>query len=503
MNMQLANIAIIVQVGGIATSLLFLALSAAYIVRRRQYQFSLNAWLKRQDARRIVLALIALGILFRAATICMLTQSDEAVYLMMARSIAEGKIVYRDFFALQPPAAYLAYGLMFRTFGVGILQAKIIPLTFSVGLILLVHHTARTLYGPNAGLASLSIASLTTGLVVLTRSTLLYAECLFFSTLAVHLVLTTRGRHRLAFLLAGLCAGAASSCRLFGLYSAAAILIHIALARKNVVESGVCFIFGFLAVTAPMLHYYGMDALRDVVLYNALERPTASLADRLWGLVNDSRYLHALPVVLGFMGVYALWKERKLGDAERLLLLWVALALTGTLVVNQSVQRIYASYFVASVPALAILGGNAIRLKDATVATAFITLAFMALVYNTAYTLTDADYFIQQTRLAESLREASPSLVVSGSSPYAQAVAFLSGRRMLSDVIGTDVPFDVSAGGVDKFVEEMKVKPVAVVLADDVNPDMRAVRAYVVGHCQRTEKTPQEELYVCNEPTVS
>ncbi len=271
--------------------------------------------------------------------------------------------------------------------------------------------------------------------------------------------------------------------------------------RKSVVKSSVCFIFGFLAVTAPMLHYYGMDALRDVVVYNALERPTASLADRLWGLVNDSRYLHALPVVLGFMGVCALWKERKLGDAERLLLLWVALVIAGTLSANQSVQRIYASYFVASVPALAILGGYAIRGKDATVVTAFITLSFMALVYNIAYTLTDADFFIQQSRLAESLRGASPGLVVSGSSPYAQAVAFLSGRRMLSDVIGTDVSFDVSARGVDGFVEDMKVKPVAVVLADDVNPDMAAVRAYVVGQCKRTEKTPQEELYVCNEPT--
>ncbi len=218
MSMQLATIAIIIQVCGIAASLIFLALSAVYIVRRKQYQFPLNAWLKRQDARRIILALIALGILFRAATIGMLTQSDEAVYLMMARSITEGKIIYRDFFALQPPAAYLAYGLMFEFFGVGILQAKIIPLIFSVGIILLVHHTARTLYGPNAGLASLSIASLSTGLVVLTRSALLYAECLFFSTLAVHLVLTARGRdNRLAFLLAGLCTGVASSYRLFGL----------------------------------------------------------------------------------------------------------------------------------------------------------------------------------------------------------------------------------------------------------------------------------------------
>jgi len=70
---------------------------------------------------------------------------DEGVALMGGWRVSQGEVPHRDFFEIIPPVSFLPTAAVFRLFGPGILQARLLVLAYSLLLLLLVDRACSRL----------------------------------------------------------------------------------------------------------------------------------------------------------------------------------------------------------------------------------------------------------------------------------------------------------------------------------------------------------------------
>lgn len=493
----------IITFAGISGSLLITVCFGILIHRRKLFYFNLNGWLEKRDGKKITILLISLAFITRAPSLFMLTDTDESVYILMSKLVYGGEGLYSDFFTVQPPAYFISTAFLFKIFGVGILQAKILPFLFSIATVLLIHHITKGVYGVKAGLMSLYASSISTGLVALTRNALLYSECVFFSTLSAYFFINSLKDYRdKKVFLAGFFASLATLFRFFGLFVLAAILVHTVLSRRRVFRTAIIILSGFITPLIPVLLAFGPKQIMGILTYSALKLPVASLPERLSGLATYSIVLYSLPILLGILGAYSLYSMKRIGGIERFLFLWVFVVLVGVLGVSQVLPMVYAYYFVLAVPALAIIAGNSVYSQESSLITLLAVFSFVSLILNAVLVLADVDFFSRQLEVSEYITRSTPQeTLVTGSFPDAQAVSFLSGKKMFLDVVETGLRFNASHTNPNVFYRELLARPAVVVLKDeDPNPDVDSLRSVAEEKCRLIVRKTDETVFYCGAP---
>jgi 4-amino-4-deoxy-L-arabinose transferase-like glycosyltransferase len=79
------------------------------------------------------------------------TFSDESFYFNVAKNLAEGKVLYKDFFFAHPPLQVYLLALLFKIFGASFLIAKTLPLMTSSICVLMLYFIMKKLGDEKAG----------------------------------------------------------------------------------------------------------------------------------------------------------------------------------------------------------------------------------------------------------------------------------------------------------------------------------------------------------------
>ncbi|MGD9130693.1 MAG: glycosyltransferase family 39 protein [Candidatus Bathyarchaeota archaeon] len=130
-----------------------------------------------------------LGILFGFILMSVATGQfsnyDSELEYNAALGVIEWGLPYIEFghFINQPPLGFYTGALFLRCFGSSYSVAVAVPTLFGVGCIFLLYEIGRVLYGKRTGLFAAAIFASTPWHIVLSRSFLIDAQCLFFSLL--------------------------------------------------------------------------------------------------------------------------------------------------------------------------------------------------------------------------------------------------------------------------------------------------------------------------------
>jgi len=127
----------------------------------------------------------------------------------------------------QPPLGFYTGALFLRIFGSSYSLAVAIPTLFGIGCIILLYQLGSVLYDKRTGLFAAAIFALTPWHIVISRSVLIDAQCLFFSLLylLVGIYATKRNSAKL-FLLSGVFFGVAFLTKAFAVFLLVPLAIY-------------------------------------------------------------------------------------------------------------------------------------------------------------------------------------------------------------------------------------------------------------------------------------
>ncbi len=338
---------------------------------RRLRVFLSNPWISRGLLVLICLLPVLLYLPFLGTPF----ERDEGVYATIAEGIFNEKVPYRDLFDNKPPLVYIWYFLSFVLFGENVIAPRIVACAFLALTTLSLFGFARLAFGREVARLAATVFAVSTGLpfVSLHANT----EAFLLLPLVVALLAFAVGMRRdrlLWFFVAGAASGLAIMTKQVAVWNLLALLIAALWlhrgAKAHVFQRAapaVCLLAGSVVSTGLVaLPFAIVGAAQDFFyanfLYNVAYLWILSGAQRAFILTAGGLYglffiVAAAPLVIGSaLGLLALLRVRAPLDA-RVFILWsIALGLgvaTG--------GRFYPHYFMAALPAMAVLTGVAIH----------------------------------------------------------------------------------------------------------------------------------------------
>jgi len=141
--------------------------------------------------------------------------------------VIEHKLPYDNYTLInQPPLGFYIGALFLRCFGSSYAVAVAVPTLFGAGCIFLVYEIGRVLYEKQTGLFAAAIFALTPWHIVLSRSFLIDAQCLFFSLLYLLVgIYATKKNSMKLILLSGVFFGVAFLTKAFAVFMLVPLVI--------------------------------------------------------------------------------------------------------------------------------------------------------------------------------------------------------------------------------------------------------------------------------------
>ena len=345
-------------------------------------------------ARALVLSLFAAGVLISAFSMLNgIDPFDEGLMLQAARRITAGQVPYRDFLWAYGPAQPYLLALLFKLFGVSLLQWRIIRVLADAGIALAAYLLAAEVAPRRVGLVVwLAVACEITE----PRSADPFPLALLAILLA--LLVATRGsptpRRALG---AALLTAAAAAFRLdFALYGLAAVAVTFALAPGLPLRTAVTYVLAAVALIAlvylPFAILDGPGSLYQALIGNSLRTrdywtlpfPLHYHAPAGAGLAKTAKkaldyYVPLLVVVAYALTVVAAvvfwWRDRR-APAPLLGLSVMGVGLF-TYLFSRADEFHVQPLFVVVAIALGVIIGRAPRALPALVATALLALLLL------------------------------------------------------------------------------------------------------------------------------
>jgi 4-amino-4-deoxy-L-arabinose transferase-like glycosyltransferase len=166
-----------------------------------------------------------LGILFGFILMSVATGQfsnyDSQLEYTAALGVNEWGLPYIEFghFINQPPLGFYVGAMFLRCFGSSYAVAVTVPTLFGAGCIFLLYEIGRVLYGKRTGLFAAAIFASTPWHIVLSRSFLIDAQCLFFSLLYLLVgIYATKKNSAKLLLLSGVFFGVAFLTKAFAVF---------------------------------------------------------------------------------------------------------------------------------------------------------------------------------------------------------------------------------------------------------------------------------------------
>jgi 4-amino-4-deoxy-L-arabinose transferase-like glycosyltransferase len=174
-----------------------------------------------------------LGILFGFILMSVATGQfsnyDSQLEYTAALGVNEWGLPYITFknFINQPPLGFYIGALFLRFFGSSYSVAVTVPTLFGAGCIFLLYEIGRVLYGKHTGLFAAAIFASTPWHIVLSRSFLIDAQCLFFSLLYLLVgIYATKKNSAKLLLLSGVLFGVAFLTKAFAVFMLVPLAIY-------------------------------------------------------------------------------------------------------------------------------------------------------------------------------------------------------------------------------------------------------------------------------------
>jgi 4-amino-4-deoxy-L-arabinose transferase-like glycosyltransferase len=120
------------------------------------------------------------------------TFSDESFYFNVAKNLADGKVLYKDFFFAHPPLQVYLLALIFKIFGASFILAKMLPLLASSICVLMLYLIMKKLGDEKAGFVSCIFFILTPAFLSFSLIENGVWEAMIFLLLSVYLILEGR-----------------------------------------------------------------------------------------------------------------------------------------------------------------------------------------------------------------------------------------------------------------------------------------------------------------------
>jgi 4-amino-4-deoxy-L-arabinose transferase-like glycosyltransferase len=146
---------------------------------------------------------------------------DSQLEYTAALGVNEWGLPYHEFghFINQPPLGFYTGALFLRFFGSSYSVAVTVPTLFGAGCIFLLYEIGRVLYGKQTGLFAAALFASTPWHIVLSRSFLIDAQCLFFSLLYLLVgIYATKKNSAKLLLLSGVFFGVAFLTKAFAVF---------------------------------------------------------------------------------------------------------------------------------------------------------------------------------------------------------------------------------------------------------------------------------------------
>ncbi len=174
-----------------------------------------------------------LGILFGFILMSVATGQfsnyDSQLEYTAALGVNEWGLPYIEFghFINQPPLGFYIGALFLRLFGSSYSIAVVVPTLFGAGCIFLLYEIGKVLYGKQTGLFAAAIFASTPWHIVLSRSFLIDAQCLFFSLLYLLVgIYATKKNSAKFILLSGVFFGVAFLTKAFAVFMLVPLAIY-------------------------------------------------------------------------------------------------------------------------------------------------------------------------------------------------------------------------------------------------------------------------------------
>jgi 4-amino-4-deoxy-L-arabinose transferase-like glycosyltransferase len=164
---------------------------------------------------------VLLGFILMSVATGQFSNYDSQLEYSAALGVIEWGLPYHEFghFINQPPLGFYVGAMFLRCFGSSYSAAVTVPTLFGAGCIFLLYEIGRVLYGRQTGLFAAAIFASTPWHVVLSRSFLIDAQCLFFSLLYLLVgIYATKKNSAKLLLLSGIFFGAAFLTKAFAVF---------------------------------------------------------------------------------------------------------------------------------------------------------------------------------------------------------------------------------------------------------------------------------------------
>ena len=154
---------------------------------------------------------------------------DSQLEYSAALGVNEWGLPYHEFghFINQPPLGFYVGALFLRLFGSSYSVAVAVPTLFGVGCLVLLYEIGRVLYDKRTGLFAAALFASTPWHIVLSRSFLIDAQCLFFSLLYLLVgIYATKKNSAKLLLLSGVFFGVAFLTKAFAVFMLVPLAIY-------------------------------------------------------------------------------------------------------------------------------------------------------------------------------------------------------------------------------------------------------------------------------------
>lgn len=349
----------------VASTIIVFALVALFLyslaASRKKIQLKIQGNEKR--ITKYLKIVILLGVLIRLPYLFLITSTDEEFYIYASRMLYEGCKPHVCYFMDHPPLYQYATAQIFKVLGVGIWQAKILPVLFSIASIPLVYYITNRIFGVNEAFFSTAIFALTPATAFQTSTADQYPGLVFFTLAGLACLVKGLDENDKKFTLtSGFFFGVSSMFRLFGPTLWAACLIVLVYRSRRITGQTLALAAGFLAsISLLAAAVYSPEFIFQVFIAH-IYYSSMPITKKLITFLTGSLPLYLPPIAAAAIALKTNLKNKS--PAVQILLLHASITLSMVFLLkyeNEMNQLMYFSY--VSVP-LSILSGTAIHSLD-------------------------------------------------------------------------------------------------------------------------------------------
>ena len=378
------------------------------------------------------MAVVFVSVVLRASTVNIISiTSDEGFFIYSAKRVYEGLQPYRGFILTQQPLYMYVTTAVFRLLGVGVVQAKLIPVAASVLTVLLAYRFAERVWGRDHALASAAVIGFSPYVVKYTNAATAYPEVILLDLAASVLFLQgLRGGGYMRLFLSGVCAGLAALYKMLGAVVIAPMLLFLIFRHRRgmLIQSSVILGGALIALIPATALLWSPEYVYQVYLHHGLYEDSGvgcKVAEFFKVLAVDPVFM-----VPGLVGAFLAYRKVKRKPEEEYFLMYLACTLPLLFILKYLCGFAHPYlYFTMSIPPLAVLSGAAFTKAREGALPVLVSLLLSAAVGYYIYFVSESYNNALINSVAEYVGENSkPGEQVMGMSYLACPVALKAGR---------------------------------------------------------------------------